>query len=218
MRPRLELLLASGLSLGLSACAMPGELPGELVGAYRINGALMENSCGSAALPAADPLRFDVEIRSQDQSGLWLVSSPPGHPGSLAANGEFSFTRESTYDVGGQVRQPTELLIEMDIERLADPAVAQELGEDRTRPCRLNVRERISGRLLRDSIADADGGARERSVVDDDELDADLIAENEIAVRVASGDCSASLDENGGPFERLPCQVRYDLEGELIAR
>lgn len=200
---------------------MPDELPGELVGAYRIDGVLMENSCGSTALPAADPLRFDVEIRRQDGGGLWLVASPPGQPGTLADNGDFSFQRESTYDVGAQARRPVELLIEMDIERLADPEAAQQQGEDRTQPCRLAVTERIAGTLLRDSLADEDGGIEtsEASAAADDETrggNADLIGENEIAVRVAGGDCRASLDDNGGPFEQLPCEVRYELEGELI--
>jgi len=199
---------------------MPDELPGELVGAYRINGALIENTCGSSAVPAADPLRFNVEIRKQDGSGLWLVTSPPGHLGSLADDGDFSFQSQATYDVGAQARRPVELLVEMDIERLADPEAAQQQGEDRTQPCRLGVTERIAGTLLRDNLADEDGGSDTSVAEDDDERpdgSADLIGENEIAIRVASGDCRASLDDNGGPFERLPCEVRYELEGELIA-
>jgi hypothetical protein len=207
---------------GFTACAMPDELPGELVGAYRIEGALMENSCGGSAVPAADPLRFNVEIRKQDGSGLWLVTSPPGHLGSLADNGDFSFQRQATYDVGAQARRPVELLVEEDIERLADPEAAQQQGEDRTQPCRLGVTERIAGTLLRDNLTDEDGGAGSSPATaarDDerDESNADLIGENEIAIRIAAGDCRASLDDNGGPFEQLPCQVRYELEGDLIA-
>jgi hypothetical protein len=222
MARRVCRLLAICIALaGYTACTMPEELPGELVGAYRIDGALMENSCGSAALPAADPLRFDVEIRKHDGGGVWLVASPPGQPGSLADNGDFSFQRESTYDVGAQARRPVELLIEMDIERLSDPEAAQQQGEDRTQPCRLGVTERIAGTLLRDSLAEEDGGdgSAEASAAAEDETrsgNADLIAENEITVRVAGGDCRASVDDNGGPFERLPCEVRYELEGELI--
>jgi hypothetical protein len=222
MLRRVSRLLTTCLGCcSFSACAMPQELPGELVGAYRITGALIENSCGSAALPAADSLDFNVEIREQDGSGLWLVGAPPGHLGSLAESGDFSFQRESTYDVGGQARQPVELLIEKDIERLADPQAAQQLGESSTQPCRLSVSERIAGTLLRDNRpaeaedetedARAGEGARLR------DRNADLIGANEITVRVAAGDCRPSLDDNGGPFEQLPCEVRYDLEGELIA-
>ena len=200
---------------------MPEEPPGELVGAYRISGALMENTCGESALPAADPLNFDVEIRRQNGSGLWLATAPPAHLGSLQDDGDFSFERQSTYDVGA--RPSLELLVEMDIERLADPEAAQHLGDDMARPCRLTVNERVAGTLLRDSLDDdnAGTGARETEVDPEraSDSDADLIGENEIDVRVASGsDCRSSLDENGGPFERLPCAVRYDLEGELLAR
>jgi hypothetical protein len=213
-------LLAIGLVLaGWSACKMPDELPGELVGAYRIDGALLENSCGSSAVPAADPLRFNVEIRKQNGSGFWLVSSPPGHLGSLADDGDFSFQNQATYDVGPEARRPVELLVEMDIERLADPEAARQQGEDRTQPCRLAVTERIAGTLLRDNLADHDGGADSSAAEREDdgrEGSADLIGDNEIAIRVAGGDCRASLADNGGPFEQLPCEVRYELEGELI--
>jgi hypothetical protein len=195
---------------------MPQEPAGELVGAYRIRGALMENSCGSAALPAADPLNFDVQIRTQNGSGLWLVAAPPPQLGSLTNDGDFRFERQSSYEVGE--RMPVELLVEMDIERLSDPEAARQLGDDGGQPCRLTVDERVSGTLLRDSREEDSDGADEAA---DDERagssGADLIGENEIAVRVAAGtDCRASLEDNGGPFERLPCEVRYELEGELI--
>jgi hypothetical protein len=195
---------------------MPQEPVGELVGAYRIRGALMENSCGSAALPAADPLNFDVQIRKQNGSGLWLVAAPPPQPGSLSNDGDFRFERLATYDVGE--RPSVELLVEMDIERLSDPEAARQLGDDSGKPCRLTVAERVAGTLLRDSLDEnagdeSDAAGEERA----SSSGADLIGENEIAVRVAAGsDCRPSLEENGGPFERLPCVVRYELEGELI--
>jgi hypothetical protein len=204
---------------------MPDELPGELVGAYRINGALTENSCGSAALPAADPLSFSVEIRKQGQSGLWLAAAPPAHPGSLSDDGAFSFQRQSTYDVGGRARQPVELLTEMDIDRLADPEAAQQLGENATAPCRLTITERIDGTVLRESQGRADAGDRAHDTSasagreEPRDSEVDLVADNEIGVVVVAGsDCRASLKANGGPFEQLPCAVRYELEGELIER
>jgi hypothetical protein len=195
---------------------MPQEPAGDLVGAYRIRGDLLENSCGSAAVPAADPLNFNVQIRTENGAGLWLAAAPPPQPGSLSNDGDFRFERQAVYEVGE--RKPVELLVEMDIERLSDPEAAQQLGDDSGRPCQLIVAERVAGTLLRDSLENADDEA-------DDEADeeraassgADLIGENEIEMRVAAGsDCSPSLEQNGGPFERLPCTVRYDLEGELI--
>jgi hypothetical protein len=214
MQSRMPRIVAVGLVATAWGCAMPQEPAGDLVGAYRIHGALLENSCGSAALPAADPLNFDVQIRQQNGSGLWLATAPPPQLGSLSNDGDFRFERQATYDVGE--RKPVELLVDMDIERLADPQAAQQLGDDRVQPCRLTVDERVAGTLLRDSREDEsdDGAAEERA---SSSGSADLIGENEIAVRVASGsDCRASLEENGGPFERLPCEVRYELEGELI--
>src|SRR5262245_27885065 len=108
--------LLVSLPLCAIGCAMPDELPGELVGAYHIEGALMENACGSDAVPAADPLSFDVEVRVADGSGLWLAASPPAFPGRLENDGDFQFERQSSFNVNanGQQVDPAEVQTEMD--------------------------------------------------------------------------------------------------------
>jgi hypothetical protein len=204
-------------ALSLAACAVP-DPPGELIGAYSITGALQENSCGSTAVPAADPLRFDVQVRRDKGIGLWLLAQPPAHPGRLDDDGDFSFERESSVAVDGRRAQdrPPELTTETQIEALADPERFQRIDDARQRPCRLLVRERIHGRVLRDGQPDggiddvgtaADAGTAES---------ADLIGENEITFRAAPGDdCGLVLERNGGPFIELPCSVRYEIEGTL---
>ena len=215
MRLRVICVAPPILSAALYGCALPEDRPGDLVGAYRIDGSLMENSCGSAALPAADPLNFDVEIRKQGRSGYWVVAAPPPYPGLLDDDGDFSFERQSTYDLGEQ--RSAELLVDMDIERLTDPEAARQLGDDTPAPCRLTVSERVAGTLLRVSAAhEAQDGGISAEGRSGRSSGTDLVGKNDIAIRVASGDCRRSLREHGGPFERLPCAVHYDLEGELI--
>src|SRR6476646_5957698 len=100
---------------------MPSELPGEHVGAYSVSGELTENSCGSAAIPAVDPLQFEVELRDDQGTGLWLRGAPPARQGKLEGDGAFRFRLESTYSVPGMAPEPVETLIYTDIEKLADP-------------------------------------------------------------------------------------------------
>ncbi|MFI5306419.1 MAG: hypothetical protein ACHQ53_03640 [Polyangiales bacterium] len=56
------------MGLGLGGCTMP-QTPGDLVGSYHISAELSDNSCGDAALPAAQHLSFDVDIRSDKHGG-----------------------------------------------------------------------------------------------------------------------------------------------------
>jgi hypothetical protein len=190
------------------------EPPGELVGAYQIDGALTENSCGSRALPAVDPLSFSVEIREDDRQGLWLRDTPPARPGRLDEDGSFEFTFESRYPVTATTETRVESLLERDVEELADPATYDDLDATRAQPCLLLVDERVSGQLLRDSRPlDPDApGARDAGA----DQEHDLVGENTIDVRGAGGDCGVVLEEQGGPFLELPCRAHYELQGELI--
>jgi hypothetical protein len=192
------------------------EPPGELVGAYQIEGALTENTCGSRALPAIDPLSFAVEIREQDRQGLWLRDTPPARPGRLDEDGSFEFTFESRYPVTTTTESRLESLIEADAEKLADPAAYEDLDSMQSTPCLLLVDERVSGRLLRDSRPAQDGdpeGARDAGADEED----DLVGENSIDIRAAGGtDCDLVLEAQGGPFLELPCRAHYQLSGELL--
>lgn len=193
---------------------MPTELPGEHVGAYSVSGELTENSCGSAAVPAVDPLQFKVEVRDHQGTGLWVQGAPPGRPGKLEEDGVFRFRLESRYNVPGKPAEPVEMLIYTDIEKLADPATYDNLDRKPAQPCQLLVSETVEGRLLADDREQAGGSASRPKPSTGDRVD--LIGENEIAIRAAGGDCSLVLADNGGPFDDLPCRVHYELEGALV--
>jgi hypothetical protein len=208
----LSLCLALG---GLGGCAMPTELPGQHVGAYSVSGELTENSCGSAAVPAVDPLQFNVEVRENQGTGLWLQGTPPGKPGKLEDDGAFRFRLESRYNVPGMAPDPVEMLIYTDIEKLADPDTYDNLDRKSDEPCQLLVSETVEGRLLND---DRQAGATGTGAKSSASGTPDLIGENEIAIRGAAGDCSLVLADQGGPFDDLPCRVHYELEGALVAQ
>lgn len=187
---------------------------GELVGAYRIEGALIENSCGSAAVPAADPLRFDVELRDDDGIGLWLRVPPP-RSGRLDDDGEFRFEVQATYAASSEPNEPPETLTEMQIEALADPSGYEQLDRPPAQRCGLMVTELIQGTVLHDSRDDGEPSFRPE---DEDDV-VDLVGQNEISIRGVPGtDCSPALATQGGPFLALPCRIDYELEGQLIER
>ncbi|MDH5675150.1 MAG: hypothetical protein OEZ06_23695 [Myxococcales bacterium] len=191
-----------------------GERPGELVGRYRIDGELLENTCGSSALPAVSPLHFEVEVRDDEGAGIWYLN-PPGQRGLLDESGSFEFVRESRYTVGSGLRDPNETLLEMGPERFADPELGQAYDPaNSTRSCQMVVAERIEGRLHRALLAGQDAGLE---APPRDAEASDLTAKNSIEVRAASpGECDFVLEDEGGPFQQLPCAAEYTLSGMLL--
>jgi hypothetical protein len=200
--------LCPALGIATIACAVP-EPPGTLVGAYHIEGKLLENTCGKAALPASDTLSYDVEVRQDEQGrGIWRLAMPPAHLGSLTPEGGFAFEVEHNYRVGGS-QEPLDVLNELDPEALADPELVERLDQvGAQKPCTLVVVQRIEGNLF--AVHDADAG------INDAEAEADLVGNDEIAIRAGQGSvCTQVLTTYGGPFDELPCSARYALKGEL---
>lgn len=192
------------------ACDLP-KPPGELVGAYHIEGKLLENSCGHDALPAVDVFEFDVEVRKDDKGrGIWVGKDPPPRYGRLDENGEFSFELENNYQVDTSRAQAIDSLVDVDPGVLADPLLYERLDQQGMQHCTLVVAQRVSGTLLRDNDDGALG--KDASVQDA----SDLVGENAIVMRAASGShCQLVLTTYGGPFDELPCKARYELSGEL---
>jgi hypothetical protein len=198
--------LCPALTVAAMACAVPPP-PGKLVGAYHLEGKLLENTCGTAALPAAGTLSFDVEIRQDEQGrGIWRQAMPPARFGSLTPEGAFKFELESNYRVGVS-RDPLEPLNELDPEALADPELVERLDRaGAQKPCTLVVAERIEGNLRQ--VREGDAGMND--------MEADLVGEDEIAIRAGQGSvCTPVLTTYGGPFDALPCAARYELKGDL---
>lgn len=192
------------LGFGLSACEAP-DLPGKPVGTFAIEGDLVENSCGTTALPAVDPLSFTVEIRDQDGVGTWIMT-PPGVTGRLSSEGAFRFeytTRYTAIEPGMSMPTPEEPL---DYLRIAPEPPRVQPG------CALQITEVIAGRVRRSTAQD--GGLKNGPPDDAGLARADLSADNTIEITPTFGsDCSPALISRGGAFSELPCRARYRLRG-----
>lgn len=189
--------------------------PGELVGVYAIEGALTKNECGTEALPAADPLSFDVELRKQDGTGYWLQGMPPAWPGLLSEDGAFSFELEQSYAVDPKARRAPDPFSAMDPEALADPSAYDDFDDAaQGQPCLLRIVESLEGTVLRD--LSTRGHASKSGPAPDESSSPDLVGDNAIAISAASGDCGLVMREEGGPFEALPCAAHYDLVGTML--
>lgn len=205
-------LLAAAL-LSSWACTK-NEPPGELVGAYHVQGELLDNGCGKDALPAMDQLSFDVELRQDDAGrGIWVQKMPPAHFGKLDDQGRFRFEMENSYPLDlSKAAAAQDGQLTYDPEQLVDPEYYDRLDRQSMQTCALVVTERISGTILRD----ARQGLRESADAGAAMKDVDLDANNEIAIHAAAGShCEAVLSTFGGPFTALPCAAHYDLTGML---
>jgi hypothetical protein len=190
-------------ALVLAACS--AELPGDLVGAYAVTGTLVEHTCGMAALPADDPMVFDVELRENEGQGFWIVR-PPARTGQLDGEGAFHFEAESSRTL----TEDRSAVVEPDPEREADPEFAADPerfeGTAERATCTLLVHESITGSVHRPEHDSGEGTEA-----------ADLVADNDVEVRSAPDtDCDFILASEGGLWEQLPCRVSYTLEGVLL--
>jgi hypothetical protein len=213
MRPGPIALFNVVLWLGSIGCTMP-KTPGELVGAYHISGELTDNSCGSSALPAANRLSFDVEIREDHGAGLWVRDMPPPHSGRLNDDDSFAFEFTTNYTVNPMSSEQAAAAVDVDPAKLADPTLVDRQDRQATQGCRLSVNENVEGMLHRELRVSADAGTVSKA--SSSAAGPDLVADNAIAIQtVAGSNCEMVLAAQGGPFKTLPCSAHYDLKGEL---
>lgn len=179
-----------------AACS---ELPGDVVGTYRISMKLEENACGSQAVYSMDGRQYSVELRSDGKHGYWRVPGKGPLRGSYEAP-EFHFEFQSL------VAQS-----------------AQDAGPAR---CRLLQHEVISGTVAVDGgTADEDAGeAADEDAGEELGEDAhagpasDLTGEHALMISAEPGDDCREALAPAGAFEKLPCSVRYSLRGKHIKK
>lgn len=203
-----SVLLFAVFALFAAAGCKPSEpdSAGDLVGVYMINGALVTNTCGQMALPAVNPLKFEVEIRQDDRVGYWQTDKQPQRAGELDDDGAFMFIGEQT-----------SLVSSMRGARELEPGDFVSLTPDfdlKTTNCAMRVKETIEGSVVRRVVL-VDGG--EPQVEDANPSSKhDLTGDNTIEVSATpDSDCSKSLAAYGGPFSNLPCMAHYVLSGDL---
>ncbi len=161
------------------------QLPGETVGTYRIVMNLEENTCGAKAVNLRDGKTFSVELRQDKGHGYWHVADRLPVEGTL--NDDYSF------------------------EFVFSSLVASEGPDAGPNGCRLVQDEVLSGSLR--SVSASDGGMSDGGQAGGGPLNA-LVGEHVLRISGYGGtDCSRALQVAGGPFEALPCEIRYRLTG-----
>lgn len=173
----------------ISGCT--SQLPGEPVATYRVVMSLVENTCGAQAIISTDGKEYSVELRQDGVKGYWRRAGRPAVQGTLDANNNFSFTSSGVV------------------------ASEQDAGAD---GCQLVQDEVLSGSLRADAggdggVASGEAGAAAAGDAGTEALGS-LIGEDTLRITSLAGtDCSRALAAGGGPFEALPCTVRYKLTG-----
>ena len=200
--------------LGLCACDQ-GTKPGALVGSYAIHGVLIENTCGQAALPTANPLDFVVELRTDSGVAYWMPDKSTPASGTLSESGNFRFAMSETQVVGGvpgmRQEEPSDFLsTEPDFD----------LKRQQARACALTRKQTVSGKVARrveDGVVNETPRSTDRDAASEESsADVDLSAEHLIEVAPSSGsNCEGALAALGGAFLALPCEARYVLNGSL---
>lgn len=176
------------LLLGLGALALLGcrdNLPGEVVGAYRVTMRATENSCGESGLPLADGHAYRVELRESAPVGYWRTPGAAPFEGRYD-DGAFSFSFATLLELGD-----------------ADAG---------TGGCLVRREELLTGRV--EPVASVeDAGVRADSDAGPEKVATVLHGEHSIAFRPDPNGRCATVQGPVQVFERLPCSARYSLEG-----
>ncbi|MCB9667315.1 MAG: hypothetical protein H6715_04235 [Myxococcales bacterium] len=168
----------------LCAGCKPVSVPGEPVGHFSIVGTLRENTCGQQAVPAKNPLLFEVELRRKDSQAFWIQRGQPAVSGSISPAGHFTFSATSSW-----------------VAIAADQSIGY-VG------CAISQGDTIEGTLLSEQEQDSDAGFSAESWTGTEHLE---------MTPVMGSNCAPALGSEGGAFSTLPCSVRYDLLGTLLA-
>jgi hypothetical protein len=180
-----------------SACAK--ELPGEVVGTYRVVMRLDENTCGLGALPFPSGEKYSVELRTDGPRGYWHLADSPPYPGTHD-DGTFDFTYGQALELGSADAGTGGCIVlrEELLRARIDAPATENAGADDAGVGDTATRDGgVAG-----TEASRDAGERDH-----------LIGEHVISFRAdPAGRCR---DERGPlrDFERLPCRARYRLDG-----
>jgi hypothetical protein len=176
---------AALLSL-LAAC--PDNLPGEVVGAYRLTMHVEQNSCGERGLPLPEGHKYSVELRADEPRGYWRIAGSPPIEGRYQ-RGEFEFAFAMTLDLGNL--------------------------DAGTSGCLVRREERLSGRVDEAELAAVDGrgdGGRDGGSREADAAPP-LRAEHRIGFTPDPNGRCANVRGPVHVFDQLPCSATYRVDG-----
>lgn len=182
--------IVAAIILFASIGCKPATLPGRSLGAYAVVGTLKTNECGTQAVPAYDPLVFEVELRYDGQQAYWHREGLPAVAGAITADGAFTFSIETTWT--------------------AIPA-DQNAGYA---GCFIAQQDTILGKISLDADEQSDASNDDAGA-----LNESWSGTEDVQMTPTPGsDCQAALLPLGGSFHQLPCGVHYDLLGTRLAK
>lgn len=167
----------------------PAKLPGQSLGVYAITGSLTTNECGNQAVPAINPLVFEVELRYDGQQAYWHREGLPMVSGAISAAGAFTFQTQNTWTA------------------IAADAVSGYAG------CFIAQQDTIHGTVSLDSYNQADASDQNSPTANTSWSGQQVIQMSP----VSGSDCQPAMLHAGGSFHELPCSIHYDLLGTRLA-
>ncbi|MBX3247620.1 MAG: hypothetical protein KF901_10625 [Myxococcales bacterium] len=197
--------------LSVLACLPQPDPDGDPVGDFRITGVLAANECGPTAIPAQDLIELRVQLRADGALAVWRA------PGAAIVHGThdrgtFRFNLQSTVavyegdpDLGigpCSLDQLETILVEVATEAGPDAGVVDDGG----------MNDASDGGA-------SDGGPSDAGTSDAGASDvATLVGTTSVRFRPSAGSsCQALLAIYGGPFDTLPCEVRYRVQGTRMS-
>ncbi len=177
----------------LLAC-LEKEKPGQSLGTFRVVSSLAENTCGSSAVGAIDPLVYDIELRKGNGVVYWIRGRAPAVTAPMDRNGGF--------------------VLRSNLEQLFAKSTADEAA------CVAEQREVLRATLKSFNVTAPDGGVPAADAGADAGATIEVptfSGENTIDFSpTATSNCARMLAAYGGPFAALPCRVRYTLQADVL--
>ncbi|HEX6239428.1 MAG TPA: hypothetical protein VFZ61_00990 [Polyangiales bacterium] len=203
----------------LAGCS---ELPGETLGTYKVTMTLQENTCGEVAVFSLDKKRYSVELRSDENSrAYWRIPGQTPIQGRYEAP-EFEFDFRAVVANAGPDAGPTGCrLVQRD--QVSGSLITDDSEDDEPSDAGVDADQQADDDELDAGAEDPDAEPDAASDAEDsDEAEAGrqadagttLAGEHTMTITAEQGtDCRRDALMPAGPFERLPCKVRYKLTG-----
>lgn len=213
MRPlAYSLLLVTAASAPALLACVPTESPLPELGSARVMGSLEENACGSAAVPALDPIEYTVTFGGADQVVEWRRPGSPHIVGQVRRDGEWRFTTQTTipvYEPDPITGAPGCSMIQ------TETTTFESMGTPP--PVDYDAGTQGDAGLPGDAAPQGDATVQHDAGPQEGQwrLPESFEGTGTVTFAPAPGsNCSRSLATFGGPFLALPCDVNYHLEGE----
>lgn len=209
---RLALALVSApLALPLLACLATPAPEGDLVGDFLVRGVLEANECG-AAVPANETIELRVQLRRDGNLATWRTPNSAIVHGTHT-DGTYAFSFGSVvpvFEADPVLGTPACNLDQ--IERIDVSAESATQGDAAVDAGSVDAGSGDAG--SGDAGVDAGPSASDASMPDASVPTTAIDGRSVLRYRPTAGSgCAPLLAIYGGPFDDLPCEVRYRLYG-----